>query len=188
MKMKTIVLAAAAALCATAFADFKVGTVDMLKLMRNHPNYPANKALLESTEKDNQKKVDAIKDEGESLQAEGKKMLEQRSNPMLSDEAKRKIEKDLATLQQKLISIEQRYRAEAMRARQELQDLESRILKATGEDLRKRIDKFAAAKGYEMIIDRAAVPYSAGKFDLTAEILLDMGVNPKDAKNPDEGK
>jgi len=186
--MRILVFTAAAAVCSAAFADLKIGTVDMLKLVRNHPNYSANKALLESTDKDNQKKVDAIKDEGESLQAEGKKMLEQRSNPRLSEVAKRKIEKDLAALQQKLVGIEQRYRAEAMRARQELQDLEGRMLKATSEDLRKRIDKFATAKGYDLIVDRAAAPFAAARFDVTPELLLDMGVDPKDAKKPDESK
>jgi len=186
-------LVAATALNATAETSFgktdaKFGNVDILLLVRNHPNYDSNKELLTSTDKDYQKKLSAIKDEGEKLQDEGKKLAEQLRNPILAAKAKTDIEKQLMELQQKLMGIEQRYRSEAMRFRQDLQDLESRLLKTTTDDIRKRITKYAEEKGYDMIFDKTATPYAKPSYEITDDMLRVMGVDPKKAKGRDESK
>ena len=139
MNIKTIVVAVVVATAMAASAEMKVGTVDLMLLVRNHPNYDSNKALLTSTDKDYQKKLEGVKAEGDKLQEEGKKLMEQMRNPMLTAKAKADVEKELGGIQQKLIGIEQRYRSEAMRCRQDLQDLEGRLLKTTTDDLRKRL-------------------------------------------------
>ena len=56
--MKKLVFAVMAAAAMAASAETKIGTVDMLLLVRNHPNYDTNKTLLMSTEKDYQKKLE----------------------------------------------------------------------------------------------------------------------------------
>ena len=186
--MKKLMFVAALVSAMAASAEMKVGTVNLMLLIRNHPNYDANKELLTSTDKDYQKKVEAIKTEGETLQAEGKKIAEQLRNPMLAAKAKADVEKQLMEIQQKLIGIEQRYRAEVTRCRQDLQDLEGRLLKTTTDDLRKRLAKFAEKKDYDLILDRTAAPFAKATFDVTDEMLQEMGVEPKDAKGRDEGK
>ena len=189
MRMSSLVMVAAAAMTAlSASAEAKFGMVDMVLLVRNHPSYDANKELLTSTDKDFQKKLGTIKDEGEKLQSEGKQLAEQLRNPMLADKAKGDIEKQLMDIQQKLVAIEQRYRSEAMRCRQDLQDLEGRLLKTTTDNLRKRIAKFAEEKGYDVVFDKQAVPYAKSAYDVTDQMLLAMGVDPKEAKGRDEGK
>ena len=85
MKRSWLAMAAAMAMAAGASAEVKFGTVDMVLLVRNHPNYDSNKELLASTDKDFQKKLAAIKSEGEKMQAEGKQLVEQRRNPLLAD-------------------------------------------------------------------------------------------------------
>lgn len=167
---------------------FRFGNVDLMKLVRNHPNYEANKELLTSTDKDYQKKLEAIKTEGETLQSEGKKLAEKMREPILSAKAKADVEKQLMDLQQKLIAIEQRYRSEAMRCRQDLQDLEARLLKTTTDDLRRRITKFAEANGYDVIVDINATAYAKKAFDVTDQLLKEMGVDPAKAKGIDESK
>lgn len=186
--MKKLTFAALLVSAMAASADMKVGTVNLMLLIRNHPNYDANKELLTTTDKDYQKKVEAIKSEGESLQAEGKKVAEQLRNPMLAAKAKADVEKQLMDIQQKLVGIEQRYRAEVARCRQDLQDLEGRLLKTTTDDLRKRLAKFAEKKDYDLILDRTAAPFAKAKYDVTDEMLQEMGVEPKNAKGRDEGK
>ena len=101
MKKLMFVMTMLAAMAASA--EMKFGTVDLMLLVRNHPNYESNRTLLRSTDKDYQKKVEAIKSEGESLQAEGKKIAEQLRNPMLAAKAKADIEKQLMDIQQKLM-------------------------------------------------------------------------------------
>ena len=186
--MKKVFLAMTVVAAMAASAEMKFGMVDLMALIRNHPNYDSNKELLTSTDKDYQKKLEVIKSEGDKLQEEGKKLAEQMRNPMLADKAKADVEKQLMEIQQKLIGIEQRYRSEAMRSRQDLQDLEGRLLKTTTDDLRKRVGKFAEQNGYDMIIDRSATPFAKKELDVTDEILKAMGVDPKDKKGADEGK
>jgi len=180
--MKKLMFSLLALAACTSFAGLKLGTVEMLKLVRNHPNYDSNKALLESTDKDYQKKLDAIKSEAEKLQGEGKKLVEQLRNPMLAAKAKADLEKQVGELQQKLIGIEQRYRSEMSRCRQDMQDLESRLLKTTTDDLRKRIAKYADAKGYDFILDSNAIPFGKPSYSVTDDILKAMGVDPATAK------
>lgn len=186
--MKKLIFAMAVAMAMAASAEMKFGTVDMLLLVKNHPNYDSNKTLLTSTDKDYQKKLEKIKSEGDSLQDEGKKLVDQMRNPMLTAKAKADIEKQLGDIQQKLIGIEQRYRSEAMRSRQDLQDLEARLLRTTTDDLKKRIAKYAAANGYDLIFDSNAAAYATSTLDVTDEMLKNLGVDPKEAKGRDEGK
>ena len=188
MNFKTIAAVLVASISLSLSAEMKLGTVDLMMLVRNHPNYDSNKTLLKSTDKDYQKKLEVIKSEGDKLQEEGKKLMEQMRNPMLTAKAKSDVEKQLTDLQQKLIGIEQRYRSEAMRCRQDLQDLEGRLLKTTTDDLRKRIAKYAAAKGYDMIFDANAAAYATKTLDVTDDMLKELGVDPKEAKGRDEGK
>ena len=188
--MKKLLFACALTATVSASAAMKVGVVDMMVLMKNHPSYESNKALLTSTEKDYQKKLDAMKEDLEKVQEEGKKLTEQVRNPMLAATAKQKIEKDLVEIQNKFLAGQQRMRNEAMRSQQDLQDLEGRLLKTTGDDLRKRIAKHAQEKGYDFVMDAAAALYSKPAYDITPDILRSMGIDPETvkAKPADEGK
>jgi len=188
--MNKMLLAAAAAMVigGSAFGEMKYGTVDLMLLIRNHPNYESNKELLTSTDKDYQKKLETIKSEGEKFQEEGRKLAEQMQNPMLSQKAKQDVEKQLMDLQKKLMGIEQRYRSEALRCRQDLQELEARLLKTTTEDLRKKVKAYAEKNGYDFIFDKSAAPFSKDSFDVTTPVLKSMGVDPKAIKTKDESK
>ena len=186
--MKNLVFAMAVVAAMSSSAEMKFGTVDLMLLVKNHPNYESNKTLLMSTDKDYQKKLEGIKSEGDKIQDEGKKLMQQMRNPMLTAKAKADIEKELGDIQQKLMGVEQHYRSETMRCRQDLQDLEGRLLKTTTDDLRKRINKYAEANGFDLVIDQTAAAFAKKSFDVTDDLLKGMGIDPKDAKGRDEGK
>ena len=177
--MKKLILFTALAAATTVFADLKIGTVDMMSLVRNHSSYEPNKKLLTETEKDYTKKLDAMKAELDEIQEEGKNMTDQLRNPLLSQGSKTKLEKDLMDIQNKFITAQQRIRAEMLRSQQDLQDLEGRLLKATTEDLREKINAFAAANKYDLIVDITAAPFASAKLDVTPAILKSMGVDPE---------
>ena len=179
--MKKLILFTALAAATTVFADLKIGTVDMMSLVRNHSSYEPNKKLLTETEKDYTKKLDAMKAELDEIQEEGKNMTDQLRNPLLSQGSKTKLEKDLMDIQNKFITAQQRIRAEMLRSQQDLQDLEGRLLKATTEDLREKINAFAAANKYDLIVDITAAPFASAKLDVTPAILKSMGVDPENA-------
>lgn len=186
MKKLMFVMTMLAAMAASA--EMKFGTVDLMLLVRNHPNYESNRTLLRSTDKDYQKRVNAIKADGDALQEEGKKLADQMRNPMLTAKAKTDIENQLMEIQKKLIGVEQRYKSEAIRCQKDLQDLESRLLKTTTDDLRKRIVKYAGDNGYDFIFDANAAPFAKESFSVTDDLLKAMGVDPANAKGRDESK
>lgn len=186
---KTIALAAIAA-SSLAFADLKIGMVDMMVLVRNQSQYETNKQLLLSTEKDYQKRLDAMKADMDAMQEEGKKLADEYRNPMLSQSAKTKLENEIMALQQKLVAQQQKLRSEAMRNQQDLGDLEARLLKAQADDIKKRVNDFATKNGYDCILESTVAMFAKPELDVTDGVLKEMGVDPKTAKrsSDDEGK
>ena len=169
--------------------DLKVGTVDMLALVRNHPRYESDRKLLTSTEKDYAKDLDKIKSEIESIQEEGRKLAEQAQNPMLAQSAKQKLEKDLGDVQNRFMAAQQRLRTAAMSSQEALRKMEGQMLKATSESLNEKIAAYAEKNGYDLIIDKSAAPFAKPGLDVTDGVLEEMGIDPKTAKKgSDEGK
>ena len=189
--MKKLVLGIVLAAAAAASADMKVGTVDMMALVKNHRNYETNRNILQSTEKDYQGRLDGMKSELEALQEEGKKLSDELRNPMLAATAKTKIENDLTKVQEKFIAGQQKLRSTAMRNQQELSDLEARLLKEQAAELKKTVAEFAEKNGYDMIVDASAAIFSKKALDVTPLVLKAMGVDPAKAaaaKEKNEGK
>ena len=184
--MKYILIAFVAALALQLEA--KTGVVDLLVLVRNHPDYESNKEILLSTEKNCNKRIEVIKNEADELQKEGKKLADEYRNPMLSSSAKAKLEADLTAIQQKLYSVQQRFQAETMNARRELQDLEAVMLKKQTDNIRKKIKKFAEREGYEFILDKSALCYFKPDADVTDLMLKELGVDPAKAKKSGDDK
>ena len=174
----------------SANADMKIGTVDMMTLVRNHKSYESNKRFLSDSEKESTARLDSMRKDVEKIQAEGQKLAEEAQNPMLAASKRQELEKQLVEIQKKFIAGQQQLRNEAMRAQQDLQATETKFLKITGEDLRKTINEFAEKNGYDLVIDSSAVPFSRPAYDVTDGVLKTMGVDPAKAVKPgkDEAK
>lgn len=180
--MKKLVGILSVALSLSAVAELKIGVVDMMLLVRNHPQYESNRTLLTSTEADYKKRLDAMKSDLDSIQDEGRKLADELRSPMLAEAAKKKLENRLVDIQTRYMKQQQTLRSEAMRNQQELQDLEARVLKQQASDLKKRVEDYAKRASFDMILDASAAIYFAEKFDVTEAILKEMGVDPKKAK------
>jgi len=185
--MKNLIAIAVVALCATAFADLKVGVVDMMVLVRNHKNYDTNKKMLQDAEKDYQRKIDQMKADLDAIQEEGKKVAEKR-NPMLAQAANDKIEKELIAIQNRFIAAQQKLRSEAMESQQKLQEFEARLLKSTTDDIREKVNEFAEKNGYDLIVESTVTAFAKKSLYVTDDILKVMGVDPKKAKDKGKGK
>ena len=184
--MKNTIAIFAILAASAAMAEMKIGTVDMMILVKNHPSYETNKNLLQSTERDYQKRLDQMKSELDSIQDEGRKLADEYRNPMLAQAAKTKIENDLGEIQKRFMEKQQFLRNEAMRNQQDLADLEARLLKAQAEDIKKRVDVFAKKTGWDMILDSTATIFAKDVYDVTDAVLKDMGIDPKVAKDKAE--
>ena len=192
--MKTVMIAICAALSLSALADMKIATVNMVDLVKLHPSYETNKALLKSTDKDYKAKLDKRQDEIKAIADEGKKAQEDLSNPMLSASAKASAQKKLEGVQRRYIAARQDLEAEVRRYQSELSDLESRLMKLQTEEIRAKITAYAKEKGYDMIIDSTMLAFSKESLEVTDDILRAMNVDPakrkelKDEKSDEKAK
>ena len=188
--MKKMMLGILALCAATAFGDMKIGTVNMVTLVRNHKSYDTNKKMLQDSEKDYQKDLDNMKAELDALQDEGKKVADQARNPMISQAQRDKIEKELLDIQNKYVAGQQKLRVKAMESQEKLQEFEARLLKATTEDIRAAVSKFADENGYDIIVESTVTAFAKKSLDVTDSILKEMGIDPKYAKGreKDESK
>ncbi len=180
--MKKSILLIAVAASIAAFADVKIGTVNMIQLVRLHPSHETNRNLVKSTDKDYKAKLDGRQDALRAIADEGKKAQEDLNNPMLSASAKAEAQKKLEDVQQRFIAAQQDLRSTAQHYQNELSDLESRLLKLETEDIRAKITAFAKDNGYDLILDSTTVGYANEKFDVTDDILKALGVDPAKRK------
>lgn len=186
--MKTLMVAVCATLGLAALADMKIATVNMVDLVKLHPSYETNKALLKSTDKDYKDKLDKRQDEIKAIADEGKKAQEDLSNPMLSAAAKASAQKKLEGVQRRYIAARQDMEAEVRRYQSELSDLEARLMKLQTEEIRAKISAYAKEKGYDLIIDSTMLAFSKESLEVTDDILRAMNVDPAKRKTLKEEK
>ena len=191
MKKLTMMVAAMAA-ALTAVAEMKVGTVNMVDLVRLHPDHDKNRTLVKTTDTDYKAKLDAKQDELKEIADEGKKAQSDLQNPMLSTQARADAQKKLEGIQQRFLSEQQDLRQMATRFQTDLSELESRLIKLETDDIREKISAYAKAHGYDFIADGSMLAFSKESYDVTDEILKSMGVDPakrkEKAKKADAGK
>ena len=194
--MKKIMTMAAIAAALTAVAEMKVGTVNMMDLVRLHPDHEKNRTLVKTTDGDYKAKLDAKQDELKEIAEEGKKAQGDLQNPMLSAAARAEAQKRLESIQKRFLDGQQEMRQMAARFQGDLSDLESRLIKLETDEIREKITAFAKKNGYDFIADGTMLPFAKESYDVTDAILKSMGVDPakrkekakEKAKKSNEGK
>ncbi len=190
--MKKIMMMAAMVAALVAAAEMKIGTVNMVDLVRLHPDHEKNRTLVRTTDSDYKAKLDAKQDELKEIADEGKKAQSDLQNPMLSAQARAAAQKKLEGIQQRFLAGQQDMRQMASRFQNDLNELESRLIKLETEDIRAKISAFAKANGYDFIADGTMLAFAKESYDVTDEILKSMGVDPakrkEKAKKADAGK
>jgi len=177
--MKKAIVAGVVAAAMVAAADMKIGTVNMVDLVRLHPSHETNRNLIKSTDKDYKAKLDGRQEAMKAIADEGKKVQDDFSNPMLSPAAKAEAQKKLEGIQQRFMAAQQDLRSAAQHYQNEIADLETRLLKLETEDIRAKITTFAKENGYDLVVDASMLGYAKESFDVTDEILKALGVDPK---------
>lgn len=190
--MKKLIAVATVAMASLAFGELKIGTIDMMSLVKNHPSYETNKNLLQSMERDYKQKLDAMREDLEKVQAEGKRLADEYRNPMLAQTAKTRLEADLTKVQNEFMEKQQALRTVAMDNQDKLSELEAKLLKIQADDIKAWIAGFARDGKYDLVLDAAAVPFAKEGLDVTDAVVKYMLDHPKSAKakdkEPNEGK
>ena len=176
--MKRTVIALSIAMSVAAFADLKVGTVNMIHLVELHPTHESNKTLVKSTNDDYKAKLDAKQDAIKALLDDARKVYEDMQNPMLSASAKADAQKKLDGMQQKVNAARQDLLRSEQNYRETMNDLETRLLKMETSDIRAKISAYAKEKKFDIIIDSTMAAYANDDLDVTDDILRAMKVDP----------
>ncbi len=177
--MKKVLVSFAVAMCAVAVsASMKIGTVNMVDLVKLHPNHESNVRLIKTSDSDYKAKLDAQQNALRTIADEGKKAQEEMVNPMLSAKAKADVQKKMESIQQRFMAAQRELQASAQRFQADLADLETRLLKMETQDIREKIDAYAKENGYDLIVDSTMMAFAKESLDVTDEILKAMKVDP----------
>ena len=168
--------------CLAVAADLKVGTVNMVHLIELHPTHESNKALVKSTNEDYKSKLEAKQDALKALADDAKKIYDDMQNPMLSAAAKAEAQKKLEALQQKGNAARQDLLRSDQHYREEMNDLETRLLKLETSDIRAKISAYAKEKGLDLVLDATMAAYAKDSLDVTDDVLRAMKVDPAKRK------
>lgn len=163
----------------------KVAVVDMAQLYDKHYLTEQQNAKLQVDEKRAQDELQRLNVEGNTIVAAYQEMMEQMNNPVLSNEAKAKLEQDA---QKKLEEIQAKQN-EVQTFRQTVQrSLQSQIGNFRDlllEDLSKLATEIAKKKGATLLIDKSApagfgisnVIYVDAGYDITEEVMAEVNKN-----------
>ena len=184
--MKKVMMMAAVAAMMAASAELKIGTVNMVDLVRLHPNHESNRTLVKTTDTEYKAKLDAKQEELKEIADEGKKAQSDLQNPMLSTQARAAAQKKLEGIQKRFLDGQQEMRQMATRFQNDLGELESRLIKLETDDIRAKINAYAKAHGYDFIADGTMLAFAKESYDVTDEILKSMNVDPAKRKEKKE--
>ena len=176
--MKKTVIALAILASLSAFADLKIGTVNMIHLVELHPTHESNKTLVKSSNDDFKAKLDEKQDALKAMLDDARKTYDDMQNPMLSASAKADAQKKLDGMQQKVNAARQDLIRSEQNYRETMNDLETRLLKMETSDIRAKISVYAKEKGYDLVIDSTMAAYANDSLDVTDDILRAMNVDP----------
>lgn len=159
--MKLILLALTICFSVSAFAEFKVGIVDIKKIMESvKEGKSVNKSLTKTFKI---KEKDIKKDE-----AEIKKLQKafQKQSLVISDKAKVKKQQEIA---QKV----QAYRMKTQKYQGEIQKLEAQLKQPILEKLSKVIESVSKSEGVELTFERSSSPivYAKTKVELSDKVI-----------------
>lgn len=182
-RFRIVAVVAVAMFCAAASAAPRIGTVDMMLLVRSHSSYDTNKELLQGMEKDLRSRLETMKEALDEIQEEARKLADELKNPMLAAAAKEEAEKKIVAAQRRFVQQQGRMREESVEGQKKIADTEAMLLKSQAGDLKKRIAAFARKNGYDLIVDSAAALFAADDMDVTDAVLKEMGVDPKQARS-----
>ena len=177
--MKKIVFVLAAAAAMAVQAELKIASVNMMELVAFHPRHDDDMKLLKGKDADYKKRLDEKRAAIDRIEKEFREAQQDAQNPMLTDNAKKQAFAKLEDIQKRGLAAQSELRAAAQDYQNDLQKLETDLMRAITASIREKVEKYAGEKGYDAILDAAAMPYVSKTIDVTDDILGLFGVDGK---------
>ena len=168
------------------FAQEKTVVVNMIDLIRYHPNRERDRKLMTDTEKEYQEKLDKRRERFEQLRDEFERVAKEARNPALSDKARTEAENKALKQRDVVSEAERDLRQEAQKLQRELADLDTRLLRQVTGEIRETITKYAKDSKSAIVMDASTLAYHDPKLDVTDDVLKRMGIDPKVRKEAKE--
>jgi len=158
----SVVAAAVVLSGAPAFAQAKLGFVDMQKALISVQEGKAAKAKLDKAVKEKQREFDKMQDELKKMKDD----LEQQAALMKEDLKRQKLQE----YQKRLMELQDFYMAN----QRDLAEEEGKLTKPIFERFDKIIKKIGKDEGYTLVVEKAAVVYASGSIDLTDKLIKEF--------------
>jgi outer membrane protein len=183
MRNMLVMLVLCAAVCAApsvlAGGDVRIGTVDMARLVKAHPDTPGADSALEKQSDEFETEAKEMKGKLDKLQKEVENAISEAQNKALSDTAKDDKKK---VAEEKLMAYresEQKFRETRMQRQKELNDQRLRMQRKIVGKIKDAINTYAAKNGYTIVLDSSSmsvtgvetVLFGAEKLDMTDDIM-----------------
>lgn len=193
-----VILAIVVAVAFSAFAEAKLGTIDLEKIVKLHPNTEADKKLLEKTLQEYTSQADAA----EAAALAARKALEAAANevrnPALSEKARKAAEEDAKAKYEAARAAEQTLVETKRNLQRRLTEQEVMMLKRTIDEIEDVVAKYAKEKGLSAVVPTTgaklgvspAFLWSDPALDITADIMKLMKIEekPVEEKATEEAK
>lgn len=167
-------------------AEEKTVVVNMIDLIRFHPNRERDRKLMVDMEKEYQGKLDKRRERFEQLRDEFERVAKEARNPVLSDKARSEAETKALKQRDVVAEAERDLRQEAQKLQRELAEQDTRLLRQVTNDIRETITKYAKDSKVSIVMDASTLAYHDPKLDVTDDILKRMGIDPKVRKEAKE--
>jgi len=173
-------------------AEEKTVVVNMIDLIRFHPNRERDRKLMVDMEKEYQGKLDKRRERFEQLRDDFERTAKETRNPALSDKARAEAENKALKQRDVVAEAERDLRQEAQKLQRELGDQDTRLLRQVTNEIRETITKYAKDTKVSIVMDASTLAYYDTKLDVTDEVLKRMGIDPikvrKEAKDDADKK
>jgi len=165
----TLLLALLAASAAIAAEGPRIGTVDIEKVLGLLDSRRDALETLEKRSRESEQTLDKLRQEIERTSRELEFFREDSS--------------EYAARRDKIAALQQQFAQTADRLRANLEEAAEENLRTTLAQIYEAVRKFAAAEGYDFVVDARAVIYAAGGRDISLDIAQKMNKQYKEMQN-----
>lgn len=169
-KLNFVAIFAAILLTLPLFAETKIATIDLEKLVRLHPNTQSDKTALEATLEDYKLEVQQLENASISTRKAFEAALEEAQNPALSEKAKIKAKEDAEVKYKAAVEADKVVKAKQAELQRSLTETEVRYLRRTIAEIEKAVAGYAKENGIGVVL-----PTTGAKLGITPSILWSDG-------------
>lgn len=158
-KIALFVGAVAMLVGASAFADTKIGVIDLQKILATSPQVAAARDQMKAKYEPSKKEITAAQ---KTLQSDFEKLSKNKA--VMKDDERKNLEAKIDDEQKKL-------RTMASDFEQKFNEDEEKTMQAVTKQIQSVVDKFAQDQKFDLILAKGATAYNKDDLDVTDQVI-----------------